>query len=75
MDLSNINFDEYRKKFAYDLMDMGYLNDAIRGYLIEVLKSTNHFPSEIEDALDVLPHVLDTILAEDAADIGKNWRR
>lgn len=75
MDLSNIIFDEDRKNCAYNLMDMGYLNDAIKGYLIEVLKRTNHFPSEIEDALDELPHVLDTISAEDAADIANNWRR
>lgn len=74
MDLSNIIFDDDRKNCAYNLVDMGYLNDAIRGYLIEVLKRTNHFPSEIEDALDVLPCILDTISAEDAADIGKNWR-
>lgn len=66
---------KFRKHAAYTYMDMGYLNGAIRGYLIEVLKRTNHFPSEIEDALDVLPHVLDTISAEDAADIGNNWRR
>ena len=66
---------EFRKHAAYTYMDMGYLNDAIKGYLIEVLKRTNHFPSEIEDVLDVLPHVLDTISAEDATDICNNWRR
>lgn len=66
---------EFRKHAAYTYMDIGYLNDAIKGYLIEILKRTNHWPSEIEDALDVLPCVLDTISAEDAVDIGKNWRR
>lgn len=75
MDLSNIIFDEDRKIAAYNLMDMGYLNDAIIGYLIEVLKRTSHFTGEIEDALDELPHVLDTISAEDAAEIANNWRR
>ncbi len=66
---------EFRKHAAYAYMDMGYLNDAIKGYLIEVLRRTSHFPSEIEEALNVLPHVLDAISAEDAADIANNWRR
>lgn len=66
---------EFRKHAAYTYMDMGYLNDAIEGYLIEVLRRTNHWNSEIEDALDVLPHALDTISAEDAENIAKNWRR
>lgn len=69
--------DSYKsnKHAAYTYMDMGYLNDAIEGYLVEVLRRTNHWNSEIEDALDILPHVLDTISAEDAEDIAKNWRR
>lgn len=75
MDLSNIIFDEDRKKGAYNLMDMGYLNDAIRGYLIEVLSRTNHWHSEIDDALGELPNVLDTMSAEDAATIANNWRK
>lgn len=68
--------DSYKsnKYAAYTYMDMGYLNDAIKGYLIEVLRRTDHFTGEIEEALGVLPHVLDAISAEDAADIAKNWR-
>lgn len=75
MDLSDIIFDEDRKNCAYNLMDMGYLNDAIEGYLIEVLSRTNHWHSDIDDVLDELPNVLDTMSAEDAAVIAKNWRR
>lgn len=68
MDIYKIN-----KNAAYAYMDMGYLNDAIKGYLIEVLRRTSHFPGEIEEALGILPHVLDTISAEDASNIWKNW--
>jgi len=75
MDLNDIMFDKDRKACAYSLMDMGYLNDVIEGYLIEVLRRTDHFQGEIGEALDVLPHVLDTISAEDASNIGKNWRQ
>ena len=71
------DMDSYKtnKHAAYAYMDMGYLNDAIKGYLIEVLRNTNHWHSEIEDILDELSHVLDTISAGDAATIAKNWRR
>ena len=73
--MEDICSNEFAQRRAYTLADMGYLNDVIRGYLIEVLMRTNRLPSEIEDALDELPHVLDTISAEYAADIAKNWRR
>lgn len=75
MDLSDIIFDEDRKKCAYNLMNMGYLNEAIEGYLIEALSRTKHWHNEIDDVLDEMPHVLDTISAEDAAVIANNWRQ
>ena len=71
--MQDIDIYKINKNDAYAYMDMGYLNDAIKGYLIEVLRRTSHFPGEIEEALDVLPHVLDTISAEDASNIWKNW--
>ena len=73
--MEDIISNEFAQHRAYTLTDMGYLNDSIKGYLIEVLRKTSHFPGEIEEALGVLPHVLDTISAEDAAEIAKNWRR
>ena len=49
------------------LMDMGYYNDSLRGYLIEAMKAVGFGRDEICKALSGLHTVLDDTSAAEAA--------
>ena len=55
------------------IMDMGYYNDALRGYLIEAMKAAGFTRAEIDKALSGLRTVLDDTSAAEAAQAYQDW--
>ena len=51
------------------IMDMGYYNDALRGYLIEAMKVAGFSRKEIDKALSGLHTVLDDTSAAEATQV------
>lgn len=61
------------KEERYELCDMGYYNDVIRGYLIAAMQDADFSRKDINSVLGALRGVFDTTSAEEADAIWQKY--
>lgn len=54
------------KNEAFDVMDFGLLNDALRGYLACAMHISGSNNEQINKAIDALSYILDSMNADEA---------
>lgn len=54
------------KNEAFDIMDSGILNDALRGYLVCAMHISGSSNEQINKVIDLLSYVLDSMNADEA---------
>lgn len=61
------------KNAAFELCDMGFLNDTIKGYLVNAMQRAGFSDDDIRKAYHGLHYAFDEKTAEEAAEIGRRF--